>query len=126
MTPHTAGVLVSLLQIIIALGLINVWILRFNKSTAYRGRGAGNMRQEFAAYGLPAWFMYMVGAAKLVIAGLLVVGLWIPTVVVPAVLVLGVLMLGAIAMHVKVRDSFKRTAPAIAMLAMVVVVLLGV
>lgn len=116
----------SLLQIILALGLINVWIVRFDKPTSYRGKGAANMKQEFAAYGLPVWFMYLVGAAKLAIAGLLVVGLWIPTLVAPAALVLGVLMLGAIAMHVKVRDSFKRTAPAVAMLAMVVVVLLGV
>jgi hypothetical protein len=118
--------IVSLLQIILALGLINVWIVQFDKPTSYRGKGAANMKQEFAAYGLPVWFMYLVGAAKLVIAGLLVVGLWISSVVAPAALVLGVLMLGAIAMHVKVRDSFKRTAPAVAMLAMVVVVLMGV
>lgn len=122
---HTFTI-VSLLQIVLAFGLVNVWIVRFDKPTVYRGKGAGNMKEEFAAYGLPVWFMYLVGAAKLVIAGLLVVGLWIPIVVMPAVLVLGVLMLGAIAMHLKVRDSFKRTLPAIVMLAMVVVVLLGV
>lgn len=123
--PFTITI-VSVLQIILAFGLINVWLLRFNKPTAYRGKGAGNMKQEFAAYGLPVWFMYLVGAAKLVIAGLLIIGLWVPSVVLPAVLVLGALMLGAISMHLKVHDALKRTAPALLMLVMVVSVIMGV
>lgn len=112
--------IVSILQVILALGLVNVWLVRFRKPTKYRGSGAANMREEFRVYGLPVWFMYVIGAAKMVIAILLIIGLWIPAVVVPAAAVLAVLMIGAVSMHVKVRDAFIRTVPALAMLAMAV------
>ena len=47
-------------QVIVGLGLLNVWLVRFNKSTEYRGGAAANMREEFATYGLPVWFCYLV------------------------------------------------------------------
>jgi uncharacterized membrane protein YphA (DoxX/SURF4 family) len=112
--------IVSALQVILAIGLINVWLVRFRKSTKYRGSGAANMKEEFRAYGLPVWFMYMIGTAKMVIAALLIIGLWIPTVVAPAAAVLAVLMIGAVSMHIKVRDAFIRTVPALAMLVMAI------
>jgi hypothetical protein len=114
--------IVNALQIIIALGLVNVWLLRFSKPTQYRGSGAANMEQEFRAYGLPTWFMYVIGAAKITIAALLIAGLWIPGVVVPAAAVLALLMIGAVSMHIKVRDAAIRMVPALLMLAMAVVV----
>ncbi len=110
--------IINALQIILALGLINVWLVRFRKPTKYRGKGAANMEQEFRAYGLPTWFMYLIGAAKMVIAVLLIIGLWIPAVVLPAAAVLAVLMVGAVSMHIKVRDACIRMVPALAMLAM--------
>lgn len=116
--------IVSALQIIIAIGLLNVWLVRFHKPTKYRGAEAGNMEQEFRAYGLPVWFMYAIGAAKLVIAAAMIIGLWMPVVVVPAALVLGILMIGAISMHAKVHDKIVRTMPAIGMLVMAVAILL--
>ncbi len=112
----------SALQIILAFGLINVWLVRFRKSTKYRGKGAANMEQEFHAYGLPTWFMYLIGTAKITIAALLVIGLWIPMVVVPAAAVLAILMIGAVFMHIKVRDAFIRMIPALFMFAMAVLV----
>ena len=51
----------NIAQLIIALGILNVWLLRFNKAMVYRGGGAKNMKQEFATYGLPVWFMWFVG-----------------------------------------------------------------
>ena len=54
-----------ILQLIISVGLINVWLFRFNKVTEYRGGGANNMKEEFQAYGLPIWLMYVVGFLKL-------------------------------------------------------------
>ena len=104
------------LQILIALTLINVWLIHFSKPTKYRGKGAENMLNEFKAYGLPAWFMYLVGVSKLIIASCLIVGVWLPVFVFPATVLLAVLMIGAIAMHLKVKDSFKRTAPATVLL----------
>ncbi|MEI8223755.1 MAG: DoxX family protein [bacterium] len=114
--------IINVLQIILALGLINVWLVRFRKPTKYRGKGAANMEQEFRAYGLPTWFMYLIGAAKMIIAVLLVIGLWIPVVVLPAAAVLAVLMVGAVSMHIKVRDACIRMMPALLMLAMAVAV----
>lgn len=108
-------------QIIIALGLINVWLVRFHNPTKYRGAGAQNMQEEFAAYGLPKWFMYLVGAGKILIATLMIVGFWVPMVVYPASALLVLLMIGAVAMHIKVKDPFIRALPALLMLAMALV-----
>lgn len=101
------------LQIIVAAVLLNVWLLRFNKPTQFRGKGASSMKDEFLAYGLPLWFMYMIGAAKIVIALLLIAGFWIPVLLYPAWIVLAVLMVGAISMHIKVKDPIVRTLPAL-------------
>ena len=47
-------------QIAAALWILNVWILRFNKETEYRGGDAKNMREEFKTYGIPPWAMYLI------------------------------------------------------------------
>ena len=111
-------------QIIIALGIFNVWLLRFGRSTEWRGGEAQNMKEEFAAYGLPPSFMYFIGALKLTLAAMLVVGIWVPTLVQPAAIGMAALMVGAIAMHVKVRDAFLRAVPAACMFALSVSVVL--
>jgi uncharacterized membrane protein YphA (DoxX/SURF4 family) len=103
-------------QLVIALGLLNVWLLRFGKATPWRGGQAMNMREEFAAYGLPAWFMWVVGGLKVSLAILLIVGLWVTPVSRPAAIGIAVLMLGAIAMHVKVGDPIKKALPATSLL----------
>jgi hypothetical protein len=51
-------------QIIIALGIVNVWVLRFGKDTRWRGGEAKTLRDEFKSYGLPIWFMIVVGGAE--------------------------------------------------------------
>ncbi len=119
--------IVYALQIIIAIGLINVWLVRFHKPTKYRGGGAGNMVDEFAVYGLPKWFMYLVGAGKIIIAVLMIIGFWVPMVIYPASLLLAVLMVGAILMHIKVKDSFIKAVPAILvfLMAFVNILLIG-
>ena len=45
----------TVLQLILALGIVNVWLLRSGRATAYRGGNASNLKSEFAAYGLPDW-----------------------------------------------------------------------
>lgn len=108
----------TVLQLVIALGLLNVWIVRANKSTAYRGRDAGTLRKEFEQYGLSETMFYIVGALKLGTAAAMIAGLWFPAVVVPAAILLCALMLGALAMHVKVGDPPLRSLPAALMLGM--------
>jgi hypothetical protein len=68
----------NVLQIIIALGLLNVWLLRFNKVTAYRGGSANTLLEEFAVYGLPAWFCYFIGILKVGSAVALLLGFIYP------------------------------------------------
>ena len=47
-----------------ALWILNVWILRFNKETEYRGGDAKNLPQEFDVYGFPKGTVYLVGGNK--------------------------------------------------------------
>jgi uncharacterized membrane protein YphA (DoxX/SURF4 family) len=108
-----------------ALGLLNVWLLRANRRTAYRGANATNMREEFAAYGLPAWMVVVVGVLKVGAAIALIAGIWYRVLVLPAALLIVVLMLGALAMHVKIHDPLRKSAPAAGMLALAVVIVLG-
>jgi len=112
------------LQVIAGLGLINVWVVRPQAATAYRGGSSTTLREEFDAYGLPEWCFYAVGASKIVSAVMLIVGIWVPQLVVPAALVVAALMVGALAMHVKVKDSLTKSVPAILMLGMVVGIVL--
>lgn len=112
-----------IIQVVVALGLLNVWLLRFHKPTPYRGGKARSMPEEFAAYGLPPWFLWTVGFLKVSCAAGLIVGIWIPVLVAPAALVITLLMLGAIAMHVKVHDPLIKSAPATTVLALTALVL---
>lgn len=108
----------TILQVVLALGLFNVWLLRSGRATAFRGGQAQNLQQEFEAYGLPKAIFLTVGALKLTIAAVLLVGLWSPGLVLPAAAALVVLMLGAVSMHLKVRDPLSKSVPALSMLAM--------
>lgn len=110
------------LQVVIALGIVNVWILRFSKTTAWRGSGATNMKEEFQAYGLPPWTVAVIGFLKLACAAALLAGIWFPAVTQPAAIVLAVLMLGAILMHLKVKDPPKKSLPAFIMLVLCLLV----
>ena len=109
---------VLVIQVIIALGIYNVWLLRFGKETEWRGGPAKDLKEEFEVYGLPSWFMGIVGFLKLLFATLLIVGIWYQPVVRPASIGMAVLMLGAISMHVKVKDPMKRSLPAFTMLVL--------
>ena len=117
--------LVPLAQIALAIGLINVWLLRRGRSTAWRGGEAATLKEEFLVYGLPTWCMAVVGTFKLICAALLLVGIWVPLATVPAAIGLGVLMLGAVAMHAKVSDPLRKSLPALSMLALCLIVIVG-
>lgn len=114
----------AILQVIVALGLLNVWLLRARSSTSYRGGDARSLKEEFAEYGLPEWMFYLVGALKIGAAIALIAGLWLPALVRPAAAVVVVLMLGAVAMHVKVSDPWKKALPAFLVLVMSTAILL--
>ena len=110
----------TIFQIIIGLGLLNVWLVRPNKKTSFRGGGAENMKEEFAIYGLPAWFFWLAGILKVTSGVAMLLGIVIPALVLPAAILISILMLGAVAMHFKVKDPVVKSLPALSMLAMAV------
>jgi len=109
-------------QWIIGLGILNVWLIRPKMATAYRGGDATNMQEEFAVYGLPAWFMYAIGTLKVLLALALIAGTWIPEFIQPSSYAMAALMVGAVAMHIKVKDTLKKTTPSLIMLILSVFV----
>ncbi len=108
----------TVLQVVVALGLLNVWLLRSGKATSYRGGSSRTLKQEFSAYGLPEAAFYVVGALKILSAVLLIAGLRYPALVLPAAAVVAVLMVGALVMHLKVKDPAIKSLPAFLMFLM--------
>jgi uncharacterized membrane protein YkgB len=110
--------ILSFSKLFVAAGLLNVWLIRAGKKTAYRGGNAQNMWEEFAVYGLPAWVCYTVGTLKVGAALGLLAGFWFPVLVLPSAGLVAVLMLGALAMHLKVGDPWVKSVPAFSVLVL--------
>ena len=108
----------AVLQLIVGLGLLNVWLVRPRSATAYRGGEATSLQEEFAVYGLPSAAFYVVGALKVTAAVVLIAGVWVALPVQLAAGVIAALMVGALAMHVKVKDPAKKAVPAGTMLVL--------
>jgi hypothetical protein len=117
-------ILLIALKLTVALGILNVWLLRSGKATAYRGKDAKTLREEFAVYGLPFPVFCLIGFLKVGLALALLASLWIPGVAQPAAIGMGALMLGAFVMHLKVRDPISKALPSLAVLALCVAIAL--
>ena len=113
-----------IIQLVVAIGILNVWVVRYWKITPYRGGDAKNLREEFAAYGFPFWFFCLVGILKVGLALSLIAAIWIHSLAQPAAITLGLLMMGALAMHFKVGDKLKKSMPAAAMLTLCLMIAL--
>ena len=108
----------TIIQLIIALGIFNVWLVRYRKPSQWRGGNAQNLQEEFAIYGLSERFMKVIGILKLLLAVLLVVGIWIAPLTKPAAAGIALLMLGAVVMHIKVNDPLRKSLPALSLLVL--------
>ena len=119
------------IKIITALGIFNVWLLRYNKNTEYRGGNAKSLKEEFKTYGLNSWFMYLIGAIKIGISILFIVSCFnifskmLDTTIFYASVVMSLIMIGSILMHIKVNDPFKKSVPAITMLTLYSIIILN-
>ena len=112
-------------QVLIALTIYSVWLIRPNWKTDYRAAGARNLKEEFTVYRLPMWTLYLVGFIKLLLASALLAGIWMSELVVPSAYGMAVLMTVAVVMHLKVRnDSFFKAVPAFTLLLLSVFVAL--
>ena len=116
---------VSIAQVVVALVIVNVWVVRFGKATSWRGGEATNMREEFTVYGLPDWFMFTIGFLKISLSALLIVGLWVPALTKPAATGMALLIIGAIAMHFKAGDAPLKSLPAFVVLSLCALIALA-
>ncbi len=104
------------LKIAVFITIINVWFVRFNKPTPYRGGDAKSMKEEFEVYGFSNTAMFVVGAIKILLAVGLLASIWYPSLTIPMAAGMAIFMLGAIAMHFKANDPSIRSLPALALL----------
>ena len=114
-----------ILQLAIGLGILNVWLLRFNQRTPYRGGNATNLKDEFKVYGFPSGVVYVVGFIKVAAAIALIAGVFYPALVLPAAGILTVFMIVALLMHLRVKDPFVKSIPAASILVMTLLVTMG-
>jgi len=111
------------LMAFVSITLLNVWLLRFQKSTSYRGGDATDMLSEFAAYGLSDTIMYIVGATKVTAAILLLLGLRYSKLVKAATYTIAALMIGAIYFHFSIQDEWVKSFPAALLLVSSILIL---
>lgn len=104
--------LVIALKLVVAISLLNVWLLQYNKPTRWRGGDAKTILEEFAVYGLPKWFCYVVGFLKVTLAIGLILSIWFPVYGDYMALGLAVLLLGSVVMHLKIGDPLMKSFPA--------------
>ena len=117
--------LLLILNLIIALGIINVWLVRFQQETQWRGGEAKSLKEEFQVYGLPIWFMYIVGFMKITLAILLIIGMRIPKINLYTSMAMIILMIGAVIMHIKVSDPLKKSIPAFSIIILLIGIILN-
>jgi tellurite resistance protein TehA-like permease len=101
------GLLVIAAQVIIALSIVVVWVLRFE-----------NIEREFKSYRLSPLVRNMVGATKIAMATLLVAGIWYPYpgfVIYPA-LVMAFLMVCAQFFHFRAKSPVVKRLPSLVLM----------
>jgi hypothetical protein len=105
-------------KLIVGLSILNVWLVRSKKSTEWRGGNATNITEEFRAYGLPGWFVPVIGSAKVGLALLLLASIAYTQYESYAAYGIAILMFGAVLMHVKIGDPIKKSFPAFSFLVL--------
>ena len=107
---------IILFKLIVSLTILNVWILRVNKSSIYRGGDSVDMMSEFMSYGLSINIMYMVGAAKIISALLLLISIFFKKLESIPLIIISIFMIGAIYFHFSINDALIKSFPAALML----------
>ena len=92
-------------QIVIALSIAFVWIVRYD-----------NIVKEFNQYGIPNLLRNLTGAAKIALSTLLVAGIWYPALIFIPALLMAVLMICAQIAHVKVSNPMIKFVPSLLLL----------
>ena len=104
-------VLTIICQFIIALSILNVWLLRYE-----------TIANDFKTFNLPNWLRNVLGLTKGILCIMLIAGIWIYQLAVAASIAIAILMVGAIITHVNAKHSFKKTFPAFGLCLIAVLV----
>ncbi|MFC4811939.1 DoxX family protein [Paenibacillus sp. GCM10023250] len=88
--------------------------------------GANYWAEIFNNLGLPRWFRVITGLVQLIGAAVLLVGYWVAEAVVWGGIWLGMVMLAACLAHLRVKDSFAQTAPALVFTALIAILVLTI
>ncbi len=116
--------LILILKIVVAVSILNVWLVQNKKPTRWRGGNAQTIIEEFKVYGLPEWMCYTVGTLKVLFAVGLIVSIWVESVTNISAIGLGTLLTGSVLMHVKINDPLYKSFPALLFLAMCITIVL--
>tara|TARA_B100001029_G_scaffold15871_1_gene10608 strand:- start:1158 stop:1538 length:381 start_codon:yes stop_codon:yes gene_type:complete len=100
-----------ILSLLVSLTILNVWLIRFDNDSIYRGGEAKNMIQEFEEYGLNESSVYIVGFFKVSSALFLLIGLYYNKLLFPSALTISLFMIAALIMHFKVSDELIKFIP---------------
>jgi len=99
-------------QAIVGISILNVWLVQNTKNTKWRGGNATTLIEEFQAYGLPVWSVYVIGAIKVTLAVVLIASIWFPMLQFIAAAGLATMLAGSIVMHFKIGDPLFKSFPA--------------
>jgi len=100
------------LKIIVGISILNVWLLRKNKATKWRGGTAKNIFEEFQVYGFSKQFCYFIGFLKVSLAIVLLASIQFKTLTLLGALGLSLLLVGSIIMHIRIKDAWYKSFPA--------------
>ena len=95
------------IKLIIGLSVLNVWLLRANKATQWRGGSTKSLKEEFKAYGLSEGMMKGIGTIKILLALTILGSIFFSLLENIGAIGMAVMMAGAIAMHIKIKDELK-------------------
>ena len=87
--------------------------------------GSEMQRKAFTERSQSLGFMYLVGTLEAVGALGLVAGYWVPILAVLAAAGLTIIMIGAVFTHLRMRDPLSRAMPALVLLVLALVEVLG-
>lgn len=116
-------ILAIIIKLVIGLSVLNVWLLRANKTTQWRGGKANSLKEEFKAYGLSEPIMKIVGAVKIVLSLLIIISIFYQPLVLVGATGMAIMMMGAIFMHAKIKDPVVRSLPAFIFLVLSIALL---
>ena len=106
--------LLTAVQIALALSVAFVWILRYD-----------NVIKEFKQFGLSDVIRNTVGASKIALATLLIAGILYPSLAQIDAILLGLFMIVAQYYHFKINNPFMKHLPSLILLILCIFIALG-